>query len=122
MMLEELSTPRALPMSGWWVRRLTHRGRSDCAVRTAPCWLAWAGPFEFTSGLSQRAGAVGHSVAQHCAPIFILFIFVGISRNCYNLLKSLENGIQLQKMQNQFWMNPQELNCTKNLTLPYFAQ
>jgi hypothetical protein len=95
-------TVRELPVSDRWVRRLAHRGRDYCATRAAPRRLAWASPAESTAGPSQRAEAVGHSAAQHCVLVFILFIFVGIFRNCCNLLKSLEMEYNSEKCKINF--------------------
>jgi hypothetical protein len=78
------------------------------------CRADWHGP---TGPLCRWARLKTRERGPQCGPalcvrILFLFIFVCISRNCYNLLKSLENGIQLRKMQNQFWMNPQEHKYT----------
>jgi hypothetical protein len=64
--------PRTLP------RRLARVNRAIVPLDQAEGWKLWAS----TVCLS-----------------FKIFIFVYIFRNCCNILKSIENGIQLQKIQ-----------------------
>jgi hypothetical protein len=66
-----------------------------------------AGPFRFM-GWVVAARPWAKWPTQHCAPVFHFLFSFKNSRNHCKLLKYLENEIQLQKMQNKLWMNPQE--------------
>jgi hypothetical protein len=53
------------------------------------------------AGPGRATEALGRKVAEYCSPLFISFSELKLKKS-FKILKSMENGIKLGKIQNKF--------------------